>query len=262
MRRPSLINASLVIAASYVVSNLAGFVTRALIHAQFGQGLEQDAYRLAFNIPDLLFNLLAGGALASAFIPTYASRLAQGQHAQAWRLAKRVALMVMLIVGAVAAVAALAAPWLIQHVIAPDASAKAQLLTAALMRVLLISTVIFGLSGLLMGLLQSNGNFLAPALAPVLYNGGQIFGALVLAPIFGVHGLAYGVVLGALLHLAVQAPFIGGAETRVRSPESRVQNPVRPDSALSTQHSALGIRDIGLNTDLSFILRAMPMRRG
>ncbi len=274
MRRPSLINASLVIAASYVVSNLAGFFTRALIHAQFGQGLEQDAYRLAFNIPDLLFNLLAGGALASAFIPTYAGRLAQGQHAEAWRLAKRVALMVMLIVGAVAAIAVLAAPWLIQQVIAPEASVEAQTLTAELMRVLLISTVVFGLSGLLMGQLQSNGNFLAPALAPVLYNGGQIFGALALVPIFGVYGLAYGVVLGALLHLAVQAPFIRSPEFRVESPESgaaspesRVQSPVRPDSALSTHNSGLTARDSGLgtpdsrlSTDLAFILRAMPLR--
>ncbi len=263
MRRPSLINASLVIAASYVVSNLAGFVTRALINAQFGQGLEQDAYRLAFNIPDLLFNLLAGGALASAFIPTYAGRLARGQSAEAWQLAKRVALMAMLIVGAFAAFAALGAPWLIQHVIAPDASLESQTLTAALMRVLLISTVIFGLSGLLMGLLQSNGNFLAPALAPVLYNGGQIFGALVLAPIFGVYGLAYGVVLGALLHLAVQAPFIlkvQNSESRVPSRESRVPSPARSDSAISTQHPGLSTPDSGLMPDLSFILRAMPLR--
>lgn len=74
MRKSSLASATLIIAASYVVSNLAGFAARAIVNARFGAGIEQDAFRLAFNIPDLLFNLLAGGALASAFIPTYAGR--------------------------------------------------------------------------------------------------------------------------------------------------------------------------------------------
>ena len=227
MRRPSLANASLVIAASYVVSNLAGFLARALINARFGAGIEQDAFRAAFNIPDLLFNLLAGGALASAFIPTYTGRLAKGERGLAWQLARRVALLVFVVIGVLAALATVFAPVLIAQFIAPGLPAEGQRLTASLMRIMLLSTVIFSVSGLLMGILQSNGRFLAPAIAPVLYNLGQIVGALLLTQSFGIHGLAYGVVLGALAHLLVQIPALG-AEVRVLSAEA--------DS--STQHSS------------------------
>jgi len=196
----------LFVSGFYLLSNLAGFIARLLINAQFGAGAEQDALRAAFVIPDLLFNVLAGGALASAFIPTYVARLSQNQFAHAWRLAQTTAALIFLIVGGCAVLASLFAPWLVREVVARAFDEPQVRRTAALMRLLLISTTIFGVSGLMMGVLQSNQRFLAPAIAPSLYQLGLILGTVLFAPRVGIEGVAWGAVLGALMHLGVQVP--------------------------------------------------------
>ncbi|MEO6062787.1 MAG: murein biosynthesis integral membrane protein MurJ [Thermoflexales bacterium] len=200
-----LARAALVIGGSYVLSNLAGFLARILIAQQYGTGAEHDAFRAAFQVPDLLFSLLAGGALGSAFIPTFAARLATGKTGTAWALARRIALLTVGAMGGVAALAALASDALTARVVATGFDPASQALTAELMRIMLIGTVIFSLSGLLMGVLQSHESFLAPALAPAMYQFGLIAGATVLSG-FGARGLAYGVVAGAFAHLLIQVP--------------------------------------------------------
>jgi len=240
----SLTSAAVVVAGCYVLSNLAGFVARLLINARFGAGADQDAFRAAFVIPDLLFNLLAGGALASAFIPVYVARLGSGQPAIAWRLARAVALIVFAGLAGLAAIAALLAPALIQHLVARQFDAAQVALTASLMRVMLIATVIFGLSGLLMGVLQSNHAFLAPAIAPSLYQFGMILGAIALSD-FGIHGLATGVVIGACLHLAVQLPWL---------------RPVVRTARCAEPGRAMGDAQRAIRADLRQILMLMPPR--
>ncbi len=236
-----------IVAGAYILSNLAGFGARLIIAANFDRDAT-DAFWTAFRIPDLLFMLLAGGALASAFIPTYAGRLAQNEYAAAWALARRVALLVFLVMLGVAALAALFAPWLIQTLVAPQFPADKAALTASLMRLMLISTVIFSVSGLLMGLLQSNGSFLAPALAPALYQLGLVFGATVLSR-FGIYGVAAGVVIGALLHLGVQLPALAKINLKTRNTTS---------TPIPLPHSPLQ-SDVGQG-DLGQILRLMPPR--
>ncbi len=207
-RPPSLIRAAFSVGAIYAVGSLVGFAQRVVVTSRFGASAEYDAFNAAFRIPDLLFNLMAGGALASAFIPIYAGYLSRGQRGHAWRLARAVALLVVAVLTALAALAALAAPAVVDAVIAPGfPDAQAQL-TVSLMRTMLVATVIFGVSGLLMGVLQSNGSFIPSALAPSLYNAGIIFGALALGG-YGIHGVAVGVVIGAALHLGIQLPALG-----------------------------------------------------
>jgi len=208
-----LARAALVIGGSYVLSNLAGFLARILIAQQYGTGAEHDAFRAAFQIPDLLFSLLAGGALGSAFIPAFTARLANNRAGAAWALARRIALLTVLAMGGVAAVAALFADTLTANIVATGFTPDAQRLTAELMRIMLIGTVVFSLSGLLMGVLQSHESFLTPALAPALYQLGLIAGATVLSGL-GARGLALGVVVGALAHLSIQIP----ALLRLRRP--------------------------------------------
>ena len=205
MQARSLARAAVIVGLAYVLSNLTGLASRIILTSRFGTSAEYDAFNAAFRIPDLLFNLLAGGALASAFIPTFTARLSQDQRGLAWRLAASVAGLVFVILIVVAAVAALLAPVIIRTMIAPHFGDEQVALTAALMRVMLLSTIIFGVSGLLMGVLQSNNSFLAPAVAPSLYNVGIIFGATALSA-QGIHGAAQGVVIGALLHLLIQLP--------------------------------------------------------
>ena len=243
-QRRRLVQNTLIVAGAYILSNLAGFGARLIIAANFDRDAT-DAFWTAFRIPDLLFMLLAGGALASAFIPTYAGRLAQNEFAAAWALAQRVALLVFLVMLGVAVLAALFAPWLIQTLVAPQFPTDKAALTASLMRLMLISTVIFSVSGLLMGLLQSNGSFLAPALAPALYQLGLVLGATLLSR-FGIYGVAAGVVIGALLHLGVQVP----ALLKLNAEHNK-----KTDSPFLIPHSSSS-----LGTDVRQILRLMPPR--
>jgi putative peptidoglycan lipid II flippase len=205
MQARQLARTAVIVGIAYVLSNLTGLGQRIIVTSRFGTSVEYDAFNAAFRIPDLLFSLLAGGALASAFIPTFTARLSTNQQRSAWRLAMAVAGLVFAFMSIVAVVAAVLAPAIIRAVIAPGFDDAQIELTAGLMRLMLISTVIFSVSGLLMGVLQSNNSFLASALAPSIYNLGIIFGALVLSG-EGIYGVAIGVVLGAALHLIVQLP--------------------------------------------------------
>jgi len=259
-----MMRAALVVAGGLVFSNLTGFLARILIARAFGTGAENDAFRAAFRIPDLLYTLLAGGALGSAFIPTFTTYLATGYAAHAWALARAVAIRVFLVLGAVALVVMALAPLVIRAGIVPGFASEQADLTAALMRIMLVSTVIFSVSGLLMGVLQSNGTFLAAALAPSLYNLGMIIGASLLNG-FGIYGLAYGVVLGALLHLAVQLPALRGVlkeTTDDRRPTTDPQPAVGggQSSVVGRPSSPTATTLPSLSTDLNQILRLMGPR--
>jgi putative peptidoglycan lipid II flippase len=193
----------------FAASRLLGLLREVVIGARFGTGAELDAYLAAFRVPDLIFYLVAGGALASAFIPTFTARLAKDDDPRrraAWRLASSVSNLLLLATTGLAIVAALLARPLVATLIAPGFGPEQQALTAQLMTLMLLAPIIFGLSGIVMGILNSFQHFLAPALAPVLYNLMILLAAWFLAPTLGVYGLAIGVVAGALAHLLVQLP--------------------------------------------------------
>lgn len=191
---------------AFVASKLVGLARDRAVAHQFGGGSgDYDAYVAAFVIPDLLFTVLAGGALISAFLPVFSAALAHEDEADAWRLASGVGNIIFLVTAVLAGLAALAAPQLVAQ-LTPSFPADQQATTVTLMRVVLLSTVIFSISGLQMGMLNAVQHFVTPALAPVVYNLGTLFGALALVPQFGVLGLAFGVVLGALGHLVIKIP--------------------------------------------------------
>jgi putative peptidoglycan lipid II flippase len=204
--RAQIARAATLVMALFVASRALGLLREMVISHQFGTGGDLDAYLAAFRLPDILFQIVAGGALGSAFIPTFAGYLAQDDEGGGWRLASAVMNLVLIITTGLAALTALLAPWLVRTVVAPGFDPARQVLTTSLMRLMLVTPVIFGVSGIVMGILNARQHFLLPALAPVLYNLGIIAGALALAPALGVRGLAWGVVGGALAHLAVQVP--------------------------------------------------------
>jgi len=190
--------------ALFVISRALGLFREMVISHQFGTSGDLDAYLAAFRLPDILFQLVAGGALASAFIPTFAGYLAHNDKKGAWRLSSAIINLVLILTTGLAILAVLLAPWLISSIIAPGFDPARQALAVSLMRIMLITPVIFGVSGVVMGILNAQQHFLLPALAPIVYNLGIIFGAIALAPTMGVKGLALGVVAGALGHLLIQ----------------------------------------------------------
>jgi putative peptidoglycan lipid II flippase len=204
------------IAFAFVLSGVLGVVRQAIISASFGAGSELDAFYQAYRIPETLFTLVAGGALGSAFIPVFAHYLGSDDLDGAWRLASAVITLVTLTATVLAVVVAIFGGWITSHILIPLASPAQQSLTTDLMRIMLCTVIIFGVSGLIMAILNANQHFLTPALAPSMNNLGLIVGALFLAPYFRVYGLVAGAVLGALLHLGVQLPALRTIKPQLR----------------------------------------------
>ncbi len=241
-----LAGAALVVMAFFVLSRATGLLREMVIGARFGTGPELDAYLAAFRIPDLLFQLVAGGALGSAFIPTFAAAWVQGDRQAAWLLFSRVLNLVVLVLVVLAGLMALLAEPLVAHVVAPGFSPAQQALTAGLMRWMLISSVVFGASGLFMGALNALQHFLLPAAAPVVYNLAIVAGAWWLAPRYGVHGLVMGVVAGAVGHLLVQVPGLVRQGARYR-PSLALQDPGVREVARLMAPRVIGLFFVQLN---------------
>lgn len=195
---------------AFLLSTLTGLLRWMLVADAFGTSPEMEAFSAANRVSETLYYLIAGGALGSAFIPTFTGLLAKEQRRRAWEMASAVANLVLLILIFTSLLAAIFAPQIVRYILAPgfvNDPYKFQL-TVNLVRLMLPSAVIFGISGLVMGILNSHQTFLFPALAPSMYALGMIFGVLFLAPGMGIYGLAWGVLLGAGLHLLVQLPVL------------------------------------------------------
>lgn len=207
----SLLVAAGIVAFGFIGSRLLGVLRTAVIANEFGTGDEVGAYFVAFRVPDLIFQVLAGAAIGSAFIPTFARYLSQKGEAEAWQMASRVLNLIAVLTAILGIVAFITAPWLVPILAPglgdnPQETRELEELAVELTRIMCLSPILFSISGLFMGMLNARHSFFLPALAPMLYNLAIIFGAVVLAGPFGIHGLAIGVVAGAALHLLIQVP--------------------------------------------------------
>jgi len=198
--------AATLVMALFVLSRLLGLGRQMIIGALFGTSGNLDAYLAANRITETVFLIVAGGALGSAFIPTFAYHLAQEDPTGAWELASAVVNLTLIVMTVVVGLIALFAPPLVRTIIAPGFDPALQELTIRLLRMMLVTPVIFGVSGIVMAALNAHQHFLLPALAPSIYNLSIIGGAVILGPRLGVAGMAVGVVLGSALHLLVQVP--------------------------------------------------------
>jgi len=206
-RPRALARAATILMIFFVASRVLGLGRDIVISHQFGTSRALDAYFAAFNIPDFIFNIVAGGAMASAFIPTFSAALALRDEKRAWQLASSIITLAFIAITAVCAVLAIFVEPIVAATVARGFAPSDQALTADLMRWMLITPIVFGVSGIVMGILNSYQHFVLPALAPIFYNAAIIAGALFLSPTMGVYGLVAGVVAGAVLHLAVQLPW-------------------------------------------------------
>jgi putative peptidoglycan lipid II flippase len=184
--------------AAILASRLLGLVRNAVISHQFGQKYWADVYFGAFQIPDLLYFLIAGGALSSAFIPVFTEYLTKGREKEAWHLFSTVACVMFVVVsGFVLLGEIFAAP--LMHLVNPGFSPEKAADTVPLTRIVLPAQICFFLGGLLMGVQNARNQFLMPALGPIIYNLGIICGGLLLASWLGVAGLCWGALCGAIV---------------------------------------------------------------
>ena len=198
-----LARAGMVVTGALFVSRILGWVRVAVIAASLGIGRELDIYTAAFRIPDFLFQLVAAGALASAVIPTIAALVTAGEHARAWRVVSTIANLLMVVLAVLAVATFVAAPAL-APLIAPGFGAPATERLVELTRILLLSPIFLALSAVATSVLNAAGRFSASVLAPIVYNLVIIAAAVTLVPRFGLAGLAWGTVAGAVATVLVQ----------------------------------------------------------
>ncbi len=222
MRLSSLSKTSLLLVACFAADKVLAILRQLIIARQFGLSGALDVFNIANNLPDMLFILISGGAMAMVVIPVLTEVIEKKSLSDGWRVFSSILNLTF-----IASFLLALGIWFFADTIvtsevgiAPGFSAAAQRDVVRLMRLNLISTLIFSVSGLCMGALQANRRFLLPGIAPLFYNVGQIIGAVFLAPEgggsffgvayptfgLGIDGLAYGVIAGAAMHLMVQLP--------------------------------------------------------
>ena len=213
---------TLIIAIFFGLEKVLGFIRNVLIARTFKLSTELDAFNAANNIPDLVFALISGGALAMAFIPVLSEYREKREKSEMWGLFSQVTNGVFLVTLFLSVIIALMARQLVSWEIgiAPGFEGAQQDLVAILMRLNLFATLLFSLGGLAVAGLQAQQHFLVPALAPSMYDIGSLIGILILAPEkgyqvgpitlpalnLGIYGLVYGVIIGAGLFLLIQIP--------------------------------------------------------
>jgi putative peptidoglycan lipid II flippase len=205
-RTKHLLQSSILVILFFGLGKVTGLVRIRLVAGQFGTSADFDAFTAANQLPEVFFVLIAGGSLAAAFIPVYSAYLTNEQSVEKARLANTILTLVILILGSVSAIGAMIAPWLTRVVLVPHFSPALQQLTATIMRVILMQTILFGISGVLSSILNAHQHFALPALAPLALDIGYAVGLYLFVPQMGIVGLAWGTVIGGMLHISIQLP--------------------------------------------------------
>ncbi len=236
--RSVVFRAAGLVAALALLSRVLGLVREIVVRQYLGvTTLEATAFDIASRFPEAIFLIVAGGAIGSAFIPTFSAYLGRDDEEGSWHLFSAVLNLLTVVVTLISvAVMIFAAPFVTFFYADNIAQEPALLpLTVALMRVMLLSPIIFGVSGIVMATLNARQHFLLPALAPSVYNVGIIAGGVAGAMLGGgapmataavatAWGLTWGTVAGALGHLLVQLPGLRGQGARY-APVLTVRDP-------------------------------------
>ncbi len=205
----------MVVTGAFLVSRVLGWLRVLVLGNLFGtpeQIADLDAYYAAFRIPDLTFELVAAGAIASALIPVLSGLIANGQQDRAWRVASSVINLMLAALLTFAVVFAILAPSIVPLLV-PGFDEETTQLTIELTRLMLIAPIFLATGSIVSAILQTQDRFGVAALAPVIYNAAIIGGALLLSPALGIYGVALGVVIGAIGHLLIQLPALRGRFT-------------------------------------------------
>ncbi len=190
-----------ILALAALISRLLGLLRDNLLANLFTKA-QTDIYFASFRIPDFVYGILITGGIVAAFLPVFASHFKKSKK-QAQTLTNNVLTFFLILLALLCSILAIFTPQLIKLIV-PGFSPQQKSLAITLTRIMFLSPILLGLSAIFSGILQYFNLFLAYSLAPIFYNLGIILGILFLAPIFGLKGLAFGVILGAASHLLIQ----------------------------------------------------------
>jgi len=218
MSRQSLVRSTGIVALSTLASRIMGFLRDMIVAAYFGASASMDGFYIAFRIPNLLRRLVAEGALTISFIPVYTEYLVKHGEDEAMVLAQKTLSILLVVLASLSALGIAFSPQIVS-LFAYGFTDKAVLsLTVDLNRIMFPYLFCVGLVAFAMGVLNSHSYFFAPAFSPVLLNVGFITGAACFSRLFAqpLYGLALGVILGGLLQMALQLPYMLKTGFRMR----------------------------------------------
>lgn len=209
-RQASITSAATVIIAFSLLSRVLGLIRQRVLFGQFGSDSnELAAFFAAFRIPDIIFNILVLGALATAFIPVVSGYLAKRQDREAWKIFSVIVNYALLATAAFTVVVFIFAQQIASmELLGLRDKPEIINLTANIIRVLTLGQFFLIASNFVTGVLNSYHRFLIPALSPVIYNLGIIAGTVFLSDSLGIFGPVVGVVFGAFGHLLIQIPLL------------------------------------------------------
>lgn len=188
-----------------IASRVLGLIRDRFLASTFGAGDTLDVYYAAFRVPDLIYNLLILGALSAAFIPVFTGLISREKEKEAWDLANDLMNIAIILIVAFSLIFAIFAPFLMK-LITPGFPPEKIDMAVIFTRIMFLSPLFLGISGIFGGILTSFKRFLIYSIAPIFYNLGIIAGVLFFVKFMGPIGLAWGVVLGAFLHMLIQYP--------------------------------------------------------
>jgi putative peptidoglycan lipid II flippase len=217
-RQFSVAEASFILMASFFLSAGLGAVRQVLFNAQFGVGIEANAYYAAFRLPDTLFSLIAGGALSSAMIPVLLNANQEDGEAAGWRLISIVLTTLLTFFTLLVLVVELFTPFFVNNLLAPGFDAPTSQLTVTLTRLMLIQPLILSAGSVATAVLNSRNQFLLTGLSIVSHNVALITGIMAsrFYPELGIYGPTLGVIGGAVLQVAILLPGLLGRGARLR----------------------------------------------
>ncbi len=202
-----------IVGVAILCSRLLGLIREQVFAGLFGAGKNLDAFLMAFRVPNMLRDLFAEGALSTAFITTFAKRIATEGDESAWRLANKVATLTAVFMSAVTLLGVLFAPQLIELMTWGSWSPEKTALTILLTRIMWPFILLVSLAALVMGMLNAKHVFGPPAMASSYFNLGSIIGGVALGwwidPNFGARsliGLSIGTLIGGFWQLTAQFP--------------------------------------------------------
>ncbi|MEK7160270.1 MAG: murein biosynthesis integral membrane protein MurJ [Patescibacteria group bacterium] len=206
-QQSNILSAAFVIMATIIFSQVLGLVRQRLLVSIFGASDTLGVYLVSIRIPDFLFQLIIAGALSSAFIPIFSDHLIKGKEKEGHKLASTL-LFVSLIIFSLFSLILFVFAKEVSLLVAPGFTSEQISLMANLMRIIIFGEILFIIGSFLSAMLQSYNHFFIPGIASALYNLGIILGILFLSPYVGIFSAAYGVILGALIFVLIQLPFI------------------------------------------------------
>ena len=214
LQRSRIGKATLVLTSAFIASRVLGLLRTSLFAFVFGTSNTSDAYLQAFLIPDLIFNIIAGGALLSAFIPVFTNYMISKHDDQgAWHIASSLLNLAIAVISVFALFSIIFVPALVPFYNPGLHDAVELNLIASLTRIMLLQSVALGAGVIVTSVLNAQQDFRLPAIGTVLYNVGLIAGLLPGVAFmllgqhndqFAIYAATWGVVLGAVLQIAIQ----------------------------------------------------------